>query len=479
MSKVRIPVVLPLFTVAAMLEAVRLSSLSALSNSDVWWHLTSGLRILHNHALPHTGLFSQSSALPWIASSWGYDVLLAGSYKLLELRSIPILLMCFKTALAVMTFLLAGGLRGRFWLAVILSALAQYILSGFQPGPVYLSILCFAVELLLLMESRRTRSARPLFWLPPLFFVWANVDARFVDGLVLLLVFLAAVSLEILARKCNGVSVPARMVGLTALLSGIATLCTPYFWRPYAVFFASVASSAKGYFPDFRAMSFRQPQDYLLLLLTMSAFLALGMRHSRDPFLLALLAGSAVLSFYAQRDTWIVTLTSIAIIAESIPELREAAGAEANRAWRWEIWATAGLVLAVLVVTAMRIPRSRDALFAKIGESYPVQASMYIREHSLPEPLFNAYEWGGFLDWYLPEYPVAIDGRADLYGDDFMIQYSKAMNADVPYSAFPAMKQARTLLLPAKSLMGQALRTVSGFKVEYSDNIAVVLIKQE
>jgi hypothetical protein len=81
------------------------------------------------------------------------------------------------------------------------------------------------------------------------------------------------------------------------------------------------------------------------------------------------------------------------------------------------------------------------------------------------------------LIWYLPEYPVAIDGRADLYSDDFVIQSSKAMNADVPYQTYPAMANAGTLLLQRNSLMGEALSTVPAFRVEYRDDVAVVLTR--
>jgi hypothetical protein len=66
-----------------------------------------------------------------------------------------------------------------------------------------------------------------------------------------------------------------------------------------------------------------------------------------------------------------------------------------------------------------------------------------------------------------------------LYGDDFIILYSKAMNADVPYMAFPAMAEARTLVFPKKSVLGEALSTVSGFKVAYSDDVGLVLIRED
>ena len=33
--------------------------------------------------------------------------------------------------------------------------------------------------------------------------------------------------------------------------------------------------------------------------------------------------------------------------------------------------------------------------------------------------MFNSYNWGGYLMFALPDMPVFVDGRTDLYGDTF------------------------------------------------------------
>ncbi|HYW37644.1 MAG TPA: hypothetical protein VE957_05985 [Terriglobales bacterium] len=474
-----------LFASAAVFEAKNLSSLSALSNGDIWWHLRTGIWIIQNHGVPHSGLFSQSPQLPWTASSWGYDLLVAFAFRMLDLRSIPLLLMVFKLAFAVVTFFLAGGLCGRFWPAVALSVIAQYILGRVQPVPSYCSMLFFAVELVLLNENRDTGNVRPLFWLPPLFLAWANLDIQFVYGILLLLLFLTASLLPDLVRRSGvaglqqkSATVSPANAGIVATLCGIATLITPYSYHLYGAFFSSVTSAANRYFPDHRAMSFRQPQDYVLLLLTMGAFLALGLRRSHDPFQILLMIGCAMLSFHAERDAWLAALAAIAVIAEAVRDRGGTADADHKRTWNQHVLIAGGLSLTILfLAAAFEIPRSHEELVAKTAQTYPVAACNYIREHQLPQPLFNSYEWGGFLTWYLPEYPVAIDGRVGLYDDDFIVQYSKVMNADVPYQSYPALAQAGTLLLQRNSLMGQALSTLPRFKVAYRDDVAVVLTR--
>jgi hypothetical protein len=108
-----------------------------------------------------------------------------------------------------------------------------------------------------------------------------------------------------------------------------------------------------------------------------------------------------------------------------------------------------------------------------------VRAADYIRQHQLPQPLFNSYAWGSFLMWYLPDYPVAIDQRRGLYPEQEELDYFKVMNAEIPYQSYPPMRQARTLLLDKVTPMGDALRDVPGFRVAYEDSISIVLIQEK
>ena len=73
---------------------------------------------------------------------------------------------------------------------------------------------------------------------------------------------------------------------------------------------------------------------------------------------------------------------------------------------------------------------------------------------------------------------MAIDGRAELYGEDLVSQYSKVMNADERYTEYAALAGAQTILLPKSAIMGEALSSVPIFKTAYSDDVAIVLSRR-
>ncbi len=474
-----------LLTAAAIYESFHIT---AFLNNNVWWHLRTGLWILQQHTFPRNGLFSQYADKPWVACSWGFDVLMAVAYKVLGLRAIPALLMGFKVALAVVTFFL--GWRGSFWCAVVLSATAQYVMVDLLLSPMLFSILFFGIELLLLLQSRERNDVRPLFWLPLLFFFWANLHEQFLNGLLLLGVFLAAEGAEFLLHISGASAFPEpkhslAKIGAAAGLCVVATLLTPYSFQLYANAFQTAYSKVLfENFQEMHPMAFRRPQHYVLLLLVMAAFFALGRRRSRDLFKFGVLGILAMLAFRVQRDVWCVVLPAIAVIADAVTEGEheaEARTAKNSIGWKWEKPLVAVLVLAVLLGAILRIPNS-DVLMTQVSPTFPVKACDFIRANRLPGPLFNAYSWGGFLIWYLPEYPVAMDGRLNLYGDESSERYFKVTEGTERLETEPRFVAANTILLEPKSGLMKALTTLpvlkAQFRVAYQDDVAAVLVRQ-
>lgn len=477
-SPLRVMALAATFTAFAVCQ---IRHLLVLTNNDIWWHLRTGLWILEDHAIPRSGIFSQSAALPWIDSSWGFDALAALFYGVGGLAGLPVLLMCLQVALGVALFALVLIASKKFWLAVALALIAQFCLMPIQPRPALCSIILMAVELVLLLRARHTGDARALYWLPLVFVAWVNLDRQFSYGLLVLALFSVACVIDQAGPQSDAAwlegsfpAMPLGTLGAVVVASFLATFVSPYTWRlPALLWYSATHSAADRYFRELHSMRFRQLQDYVLMVLAMTAFFVLGRRRSRDLFLISLLIVSAVISFRTMRDNWFVVVCSLAIIGNAVRD-KEANPAKQSQPlpWRWEKLATAALVLFVIFAV-----RPKFAFLPKLSETFPVRAADYIRQNRLPQPIFNTYEWGGFLTWYLPEYPVSIDSRSDLYPDDLYVAYFKLMQAEVPLQSDPTFTRAQTILLEANSPMAQALSTLPDFHMVYRDNVAMVLVR--
>jgi hypothetical protein len=484
---VRIIALVLLFSASALYESVHLASLS---DNNVWLHLRTGLWILQTHSVPQSGVFSQYPTLPWTDSSWGYDVLLAAAYKIFGLRAIPLLLMLFKLALAVLTFLLAREAKATFWAAIGLSAVAQYVIPTSQSLPYALSMIFFGLEVLLLESSRRTGHVKPLYALPALFLLWANLHPLFLLGLLLLILFVISTWIESWPRRSavNWLDREIRPLARQPVLivstcSLLAAMVNPYTFHLFPAAYRTLYSAAGfPYFAEMLAMSFRQPQNYALMLLIMAAFLALGRRRSLRAFELLALTAATLLGFRIQRESWMVALLAVTILADAIARMaRDRESQDTSREW-WEHAACAVIVTAILVLGAFRLPH-QDALQARLSQTFPVKACDYISGQHLPQPLFNEYSWGSFLTWYLPEYPVPIDSRLELYGNELTQGYFKVIAGGERLDAYPALGNAQTLLLPKQSGMVKALTTLptlsSQYRLAYSDELAAVFTRQQ
>jgi hypothetical protein len=459
----------------------------ALLNANVWMHLRSGLWMLQSHSVPHSGLFSQYGSLPWVDSSWVSDVVLANAYKLFGLRALPLMLMLVKVGLAIVTFLLARAGKASFWSALALSAVAQYVIPLSQSLPYDLSVLLFAAVLLLLQRSRLAGTVRSLYWLPALFAVWANVHALFLAGLALLALYLVSMWLEgLLEKPADGLLKgqprqpavkPVLVVFASCLL---ATSLNPYGYRIFSAAYRSLYSEAAfQYFAEMRAMSFRHIQDYALMLLVMTAFLALGRRPSLRIFELLVLIAGTLVAFRIQRESWMVVLPAITVFSGGFGFSQ--GNVEEEITVRWERPLVAWLVCAILAIATFRLPHA-NGLMSLASRSFPVRACDFVRDNHLSPSIFNEYSWGSFLTWYLPEYPVAIDSRIELYGDEITESYFKVIAGGVRLDSNASLAQAQTLLLQKQSGMVTALTTLpaltSQYRLAYSDDVAAVFVRQ-
>ena len=451
---------------------------------DNWWHLKVGDWILQNHAFPHTGIFSATAAnRPWAAYSWGYEILLSLFYKWQDILGMSIFGTIFTILVAASVYRMTRRLSGRFWTAcLIATATCSVFLFTVCPRPVYFSMILLTVELTLILEASRSRRIQPLYWLPVIFFVWANLHTQFVYGFAAL-GLLAGVNLaqRLAARagwKPESLSAPALPLGplfAIAASCALAACISPYSYHLYGIVYGY--ASAKIPYKMIREMqpvAFQVPSHYLQLLLTGVAFFAVGRNKRIDPFKFALLIFATVIGFRMMRDAWFICIVAAACMADFPANDEERQPAET-----WYEWSALAVVLiAAGFLFARDTGFNRAGLDAQISRIFPVNAANYLRQHPQPGPLYNAFDWGGFLIWYMPDYPVAIDGRADLYGDELNGRFYVSANGDNSYAADPYLDQAGVVLLFRDMPLAALLYSDPRFQKIYEDNLAVMFVRQ-
>jgi hypothetical protein len=255
----------------------------------------------------------------------------------------------------------------------------------------------------------------------------------------------------------------------------LATLLGPNFYDPYLVVLA-YAKAKYAYFiiSELQPLNFRSYSHFVELFLAAGGFYAVGWRNRIDPFKLLLLVVASLVAFRTMRDAWFICFSAAACIADFPPP--EPAQVR-NESWR-ELSGVTAAVLILLVLSAPATHFNTRELDRAISADYPVNAVNFLRRTAFAGPLYNNLNWGGFLMWYLPELPVAVDGRNDLYGDDLDRLFYKSESAYPSYKTDPYLDDAGLVVLESQLPLAKVLTIDPRFQLVYRDQIATVFVRR-
>src|SRR5262249_18735262 len=154
---------------------------------------------------------------------------------------------------------------------------------------------------------------------------------------------------------------------------------------------------------ELNAMQFRVAADWVVLALTLAAVAALSRRPRASSFEVLLMAAAVYFSFHSQRDTWLVPLVAAALLAG--PSRRPAPERERLALTGGRVLAVAVALLLVVVAFAREPGRTEARLGAEVAAEYPEEAAAFVKRQGYKGPLYNDFNWGGYLIWRLPQHP--------------------------------------------------------------------------
>jgi hypothetical protein len=470
-------------TTLTFILAIGLFAMAArpVTDPDVWWHLRTGQLTLQTHHIFHTDPYSFTRAgQEWINHEWLSEILMFGIYRVFSYGGLIILFAALTAAAFFIVFLRC---QGRPYLAALLTAWgAAASASSWGARPQMLSLLLASVFLLLL--ERSVLRPRLLWWLPPLTILWANLHAGYALGIGLIAIFLAGTILDALFGSENWRSVSTRIqqLALVLVVSIAVVPLNPNGIGMYAYPWQTLSSRAMQlYIQEWSSPNFHKSLylPFLLLILAVIAGIAFSPKRLR-PLDLLLLAVPLYASLRSVRHIPIFVLIVVPILSRLIyATLQQRASSsirEKTTAVKFAL--NCILILSMLLFMIWRVGflvRRQPQLEAA---SFPTGAVAFLAANHPPAPLFNHYNWGGYLIWKLyPQYRVYVDGRADVYGDGFLNRL-----ADMYYirnqwkEAFQSI-HACTLMLPPDAPLVVALRERADWKSIYADKQAVILTR--
>jgi hypothetical protein len=439
---------------------------------DTYWHLATGEWILRHRAVPHVDPFSYTFlGQPWIAQEWLSELLMALAFRAGAWSGVMLLAAMAYAA----TLVVVGVYATRFLSASVSLALVVFAALGVEPmllaRPHVLAWPLLAVWTVGLLDAREAgRSPSP--WLLPVMILWANLHGSFVLGLALIGPF----ALEALIANPHGWRRTTWLWTLFGLGSVVASLATPYglqgLLHPFETMgLRSVSEIGEWKSTDFSAI------DLFEIFLLEGLFFCLWLGVKIPALRLLLIVGLLHMALQHARHQPIFVLLSTLLIAPALSAAltgREASPPtrpllpRLNAAGAMAILACLTLVIGLRF--AMPAQRPEDPLT-------PIRALAAVPRELRGQAVYNDYVFGGYL--IFAGVRPYIDGRADMYGDKFVLNYVSIKN--LPLAGIESeldRRGAKWTILQASSRVPTILDGSPRWVRVWSDKYAVVHIRR-
>ena len=457
------------------------------ADPDVWWHLRTGQLMIQNHSLFHTDPYSFTRfGQPWVNHEWLSQILIFGLYRVAGFGG---LIVGFAGVIASTLLLVFMRCPGRPYLAALMTlwgAVASAPAWGVRPQ--MLSLLLASIFLVLLEASEK----RPglLWWTPPLMLLWVNLHAGYPVGLVFLALFLLGEGLEAAVRSAPSAQSTTRLRNL-ALALAVSLAVVPLNPNGLKIFiypFETLRSTGmQKFIQEWSSPNFHDPMyaPFLLMLLALMTGLAVSPQRPsiRDLVLLLATIPGALRSIRHIPIAVLILIPILARLAEGW--LRQRGSGRLLERGQSEPTRRILLVNALVLIsfTAFTVARVRHVVSLQPeteARHFPVAGTAFLARERPPGPIMNHYNWGGYFIWTLyPGYRVFLDGRADVYGDQFMDQFAASYYLTDDWKMLLQQWGIRTLILPPDAPLIKALQAGGGWKQIYADSEAVVMVKQQ
>ncbi|WP_236589059.1 hypothetical protein [Ramlibacter aurantiacus] len=452
-----------------------------LRDADTLSHIGAGRWIIANLGVPDGDPFSHSKpGAFWAAHEWLSQVLLALGHEFAGFTGVVALTgLAFAVAIAMLTRALMDHFsptRSILFAVIAVLMTSAHLLA--RPHILAMPLLVlWTISLVRAGDSGRA----PSLWLLPVMTVWANMHGGFTLGIVLAFAFAGEALWAVWPQRRWAEWLKGWGVFLGAML--IAAVVTPQ--GPSGIQFTwqvlvedQYALSRIG---EWASPNFHEFQPLLLWLLGgLALVLHRGLRL--PPFRLLMVLGLLYLSLKHIRNVELLGLLVPLIVAKSFAAQwhrmpTENSQPDAVQRWLNRLSAdtsrvVVGAFLALAMASAIVIERVRPML--PPADLAPVKAFEAAKAAGLTGPVLNAYSWGGYL--ILLGVPVHIDGRSDMYRDDFIREYLETIELRRLDTVEPYLAKYRIqwTLLPRDLPIVSALDQMPGWERLYSDDRTVV-----
>jgi len=433
--------------------AVTAVAMVSVVQPDFWWLLRAGRDIWHTGHVPLTDHYSYTAAgRDWPNHEWLWE---ATAYALHSVGGMPLVALMVGVAVSVTLWALLRLSRATGYVVpLVLLLLVPVVSVSWTMRPQVTSLMLFALTMLVLARER-------YLLVPPLFLLWANLHAQVVMGGVLLTITTVVAAVRWLrSRSDDDRARLVRLAGTTALAAA-ATLLNPLgpgLWS--YVLDANGRPGQEAIAEWHNAFEINPAVLWFWAILVPAVVMSVRRRDRlggwQEQVTIAAALAMAPLAILAVRNIpfFVIAVSPLLMTVLEFQTSRPISRARQARR-----------MLAGMVTLAVAGVVAAWALLPTALGWRPVPEGLARAARACPGHLFNGYDTGAVMIWWVPEVKVFVDNRQDPYPAEVINALFEITTSN--YQVYFDRYDVRCALLPPDAPLVKTLRG-DGWESTYS-----------
>lgn len=445
----------------------------SIADPDIWWHMNNAQILLQQHHWIRFDSYSYTvTGIPWVNSEWLAEVFYYVAWMIGGLKGVFLLYLgmaeVVMLGLFYLSYKVSGSIKAAFLVDCVAVALA---VVNFGPRTILFGWACMVIMLFILWRFE-TYGRAPLWTLPIVFCLWANLHGSWLIGFVVFGIIYAAGLLQgnwgnIEATRWTATQL--RKLSITGLAIIGSIFINPYGYKlviyPFDLAYRQKLNVA--HIQEWASIDFHEVRGKIVFLVLMTIlFFAFRAKEKWRISEVVLIAFALYTSFTYVRFLFLAAILLAPIISRKMifipPYKREAE----------KSWLNAAVVVSLIVMMIWRLP-SNKVLAQDVASKFPTEAIHYLQQHP-GKRVLNHYMWGGYMIWSKPSVPTFIDSRTDIFEYRGVLKdYLDIMQMKASLDVMDRYK-IDLVFFPAKDPVTYLLRNSPKWHIVYEDKVSCI-----
>jgi hypothetical protein len=458
-----------------------------MADPDLWGYMSFGRLFWSRFDFPYHDFSSYTPTKPlWVYHEWLTGVIFYPIHKYLGAAGLQGLKYFIGLGTAVLIYKTAK-IRGASTQASIICLLLISPFFSFAYSPVRAQVftnLFLVLTFYILEKSKQADLPCCLWWLAPIFLLWANLHGGFVTGLGVIGLFATG---ESISRQ------KARPYWLILVPATLITLINPYGFE-YWIYLKDALFMPRPDIDEWHSVFFAlkngefSANNLIFIILFILAFFMLLTSRSRHFSDILLVMVTSLLAFKHVRHQSMFFLIMGCCGPIYLTRAWNIIQRSSTQAGHWnKVIKGFTLILFLYLffffgsrfvtgqpfdLTLRDISNGRAA-----ADNYPVGAVEFIRKHGIKGNILTEFSWGEYIIWSLPESRVAMDGRYEtLYTEKTAREYFEFTRGGIGWREYLDKYPHEMILFRQESTVRALLRSEPQWTQVYSDSDCILFI---